>query len=363
MKILIAILGLFLAFGCVEESENVSEDSAPATTSPVSTPTCQAENTACGTSSDCCSGLTCNNNVCESSFSTCACDRLLGESCGTGTTGGNSCGNCCAGINTCVNNVCTAPNNSCTADGGACSNDSECCGNNCDGGFCQQGSTTPNPGGTPGVGTTTGSSTNKCYDPGVPDPEISTEYYIIPMKGIGGPDGGVKFSTLIDVPSSFPQSNFTTDGRWHFRVLVGPAPGRESLPFDQNSICTQSVDYGKLSFKVRVRGVDEDPNALPSGRITEFNEIKKYECSQTMMVPINSIPFNDDNPLKQIVMEFYDFKWDVDCTLDPTGTEGCNVRPMKPIWGDGVKGYQGVADACWAMHLHLATDETRDIPR
>lgn len=352
MKILTTVLFLLLAFGCNEESENVSTETTASSTQTSTTPTCSADGVTCTFNSQCCSN-TCNSttNQCESTVGTCSCDRTVGQTCGTGSTGGNPCGNCCVSGLTCNGGICESNTPTCTANGVACTQPSDCCSNNCSGGFCQTGSGT-GTGSQPGTGSTTGSSTNKCWDMG---DDVGLPYYVLPMIGMGGPNAMPSWSSPEDITASnATEQIFVTDSRLHIRVLTKPEPL-------MTGECTQIQRYGELSLVVGIRG-RQDTNYVQT---IQFNRIKVNECSEVMR--FTNIPTN--NPTSPFIVEILNVEWDVDCATPGFGAEGCNVDYMKPVWGNGVPNPTGQfepgnpIDACWNIELHVSTDATRDIPR
>ncbi len=198
-----------------------------------------------------------------------------------------------------------------------------------------------NGGSLPGTGSTSGSSTNLCFAPGIGNQIL--DYYALPIKGAGNGSSFAQWSSAnsSDLQSANASSAiFVTDSRLHVRVVAKPAP------FPNNINCHQQLDYGSLSLSVSIKGANSG-NYLQTLR---FEEVKINECSQVLRY--TTIPTNSTS--SPIIVEFHDVLWDFDCKWDPIGTSGC--PRMTPVWGGN-----GI-NACWQIELQMATDDTRDIP-
>ena len=209
---------------------------------------------------------------------------------------------------------------------------------------------------TPGRGSTTGSSTEKCLDPGIADADQTLDYY--KLKGIRGAGNGSSESQWSS--SRLGESSATTgilvsDSRIHLRIMPRAAPGKGGR-------CGQQQTYTKLSLSISIRG----PRSTGYLETLTFNEVELNECSKVLQFTVpNGV--TSQAPFK---LDIHDVLSDGTCRWLP-GSEGC-PNTLLPLPGDGPNGAGrtlrngkkvNAPDACWKIDLHLATDDTKDIPR
>ena len=197
----------------------------------------------------------------------------------------------------------------------------------------------------PNSGSTTGSSTQKCYDPGVADADQSINYLELPVKGAGNGNSGAQWSSALHISESNASENiFVADSRVHVRIVAKEAPSRGGR-------CRAQTSYSRLSMKLSIWG----QNSTAALQTLEFKNIKVGECTEVLRftrIPNNS----EDNPF---ILKIHDVTWDADCRWDPIGTEGCDPSNpsaeanFNPVW----------TGHCWGIELQMATDDTKDIPR
>lgn len=200
--------------------------------------------------------------------------------------------------------------------------------------------TTPQPGlSRPPTGSATGSSTLKCWDEGIADGEQTLDYY--ELRNVIGAGTGNRapqwVSTSRLTESSASPSILVSDSRVHLRILALSAPSKGGR-------CKNIFDYGALSMKIAIWG------ASSSGPLQEleFNNVKVGECSPVLRFA--RIPANSES--SPFVLKIREVLWDYDCKWDPDRV-GCATSPFKRVW----------TGSCWKIELHIATDDTKDIPR
>ena len=140
--------------------------------------------------------------------------------------------------------------------------------------------------------------------------------------------------------------------------MVRPAPGIGGR-------CGQQQTYKVLSLKVSIRG---QSSTAPLETL-EFNNVKVNECSKVLK-------FTQIPGTVQLALLFSKFMMSslmghVDGFPIPVGVRGLSLN-LLPIPGDGPNGAGrtlrdgtpvNAKDTCWEIELHLATDDTKDIPR
>ena len=182
------------------------------------------------------------------------------------------------------------------------------------------------------------------------------DYYKLPVKGAGNGGSAAQWSSELHLRESNASSTIlTSDSRIHLRIMVRPAPGKGGR-------CRQQQTYEELSLKVSIRG----RSSTAPLETLEFNKVMKNKCSKVLK--FTQIPGNSST--RPFILEIHDVLSDGTCRWDPSGTEGC--PRLIPIPGDGPNGAGrtlrdgtpvNAKDACWKIDLHLATDDTKDIPR
>ena len=198
---------------------------------------------------------------------------------------------------------------------------------------------------TPKSGSTTGSSTLKCYDPGVSDADQSINYLELPVKGAGNGGSAPQWASDQHISESNANENiFVADSRVHIRIVAKEAPSRGGR-------CRAQTSYSRLSLKLSIWG----QSSTAALQTLEFKNIKVGECTEVLR--FTRIPNNgEDNPF---IFKIHDVTWDADCRWDPIGTEGCDPSNpsadanFNPVW----------TGHCWGIELQMATDDTKDIPR
>ena len=129
--------------------------------------------------------------------------------------------------------------------------------------------------------------------------------------------------------------------------MVKEAPSKEALA--ASSFCSLTADYKTLSLKMSL-----STSSLSSPAETlRFERINVGECSEVLsFTTAQNIDNDETNPF---IIRIKDVYSDQSCLFDPSGTDGCEESPPRlyPFWSRN----------CWEIELHIATDDTKDIPR
>jgi hypothetical protein len=181
-------------------------------------------------------------------------------------------------------------------------------------------------------------------EPGISDNGQNLEFFKINDPTVvlhGAGQGIVSWQSDTDLPSSFPQSAFITDGRFNVRVI----PRIKVHGTDSKGVqCKFSPrPFTKLKVGMRLRRSDTD-----TGDYYLFNSV---DVDQPSGVHEFTVPSNAIDPL---VLEILDVQWDFSCIYYANqgfpDVEG--VCEFDQVW----------TTECVGIEVQFSTDFTKDIP-
>jgi hypothetical protein len=220
----------------------------------------------------------------------------------------------------------------------------------------QSGSSNQNAGNNTGSGTvsednvgTIESSEVSCNSPGVG--EQTNNYYTfegIIAHGVPKQGGSTFWSSATDLSLFSNQSDqniFMTDSRFNLRLLLKPAPAKNTTDSYGYACDRPPVNYQKMKFKI---GIKKNANG---GYIKQYTitDIPVNGCS-----PVIEVDLSNYTSSEPYIVEIISASWDYSCTYETElGSSSSHIEQFCP--------YSNVWDLyCFEVALQVATDYTKN---